>query len=241
VTDGPTGFFYSAYQALGGKGVLGDPLSRVTGSGTGRREQFFDGVVLAVRPGSGVAVRALPIVAMLAKDSPAAYRAADLPPLLPPAAAAQRRDWLTSPAIRRAYLDGNVDSPARYAAAVRRYGEPLGPPSTLPGGGVGQAFANLVLEAPGSGGSVHAATVTPAAIAAGLFSVPARAREPQPPPPLPKAFPLGPAEPTSVEPFAATLGATLLLYGGVVATLAHRQRRRQRALAAEPRRAELVS
>ena len=241
VTDGPAGSFYSSYQALGGKGVLGDPLSQVTDSGPGGHEQLFDGAVLAIRPGGRGAVEALPVVAMLAKDSPAVYRAAGLPPVLPSVPAAQRRAWLTSPAIRRAYLDGDVNSPGRYAAAVRRYGEPLGPPSALPGGGVGQAFADLVLEAPGRGGRAHAATVTPAVIAAGLLSVPARARDPQPPPPLPSAFPFGPAEPTSVAPFVATLGAALLLYGGTVATLAHRQRRRQRASADERQRAEFAS
>jgi O-antigen/teichoic acid export membrane protein len=241
VTDGPAGLFYSAYRALGGKGVLGDPLSRVTGSGRGGHEQFFDGVVLADQPTTGLAVQALPIVAMLAKDSQAAYRQAGLPPVVTRGTAAGGRNWLTNAAIAHAYLDGDVDSPAGYAAAVRRYGAPLGAPSALPGGGVRQAFADIVLEAPGRGGSVHAATVTPAALAAGVLSLPTRARDPQPPPPLPNPFPPGSAEPTSVEPFVLTLGAVLLLYGCAVATLVRRQRRRQRAPAGEPRRAEAAS
>ena len=47
VTNGPHGSFYSAYQALGGKGLLGDPLSRVTAAGRGGYEQLVAGVVLA--------------------------------------------------------------------------------------------------------------------------------------------------------------------------------------------------
>jgi hypothetical protein len=242
VTDGSMGSFYSAYQALGGKSAVGDPLSRVTGSGVGRgvHEQLFDGVVLAEQPTTGLAVRALPIVAMLAQHSPAIYRQAGLPPVLSRATAAERRDLLTNPAIARAYLHGDVNGTADYEAAVRRYGEPLGPPSALPGGGVGQAFADIVLELPARGGTARAATVTPAALAAGLVSLPTWARDPQPPPPLPDPFPLGPAQPTSVEPFVLTLGAALLLYGGAVAALARRQRRRQRASAGEPRRAEVA-
>ena len=248
VTNGILGSFYSGYQALGGKEVLGDPLSRVTGSGHGRHEQIFDGVVLADQPTNGLAVQALPIVAMLAKDSPAAYRQAGLPPVPAGGAAAGGRNWLTNPAIAHVYLDGDVNSPAGYAAAVRRYGEPLGPPSALPGGGVGQAFADIVLEVPGRGGSAHAATVTPAALAAGVLSVPTRVRDPQSPPPLPAGQQssinsvgyLPPAEPTSVEPFVLTLGAALLLYGGAVVALARRQRRRQRASVSEPQRAKVA-
>jgi O-antigen/teichoic acid export membrane protein len=249
VTNGSLGSFYSGYQALGGKSMAGDPLSRVTGSGQGGHEQLFDGVVLAVQPATGPGVRALPVVAMLAKDSPAAYRRAALPPVLSSGTVAQRRDWLTNPALRRVYLGGEVNSPVGYAAAVRRYGEPLGPPATLPGGRVGQPFADIVLEMSSRGGSVHAAAVTPAALAAGLLSVPTRARDSQPPPPLPpdqyssigSIGGLPPAEPTSVEPFVANLGAALLLYGSAVATLGRRQRRRRRASAGEPRRVEAAS
>ncbi len=165
VTDGPGGLFYSAYQARGGKELLGDPLSR-PGSGPGGREQFFDGMVLAVsRPGSP-AVGALPIVAMLAKDSPAAYRRATLPPVRLHASAAARRGWLTNPAIRRAYLDGKSLTDRSYAAAVRRYGEPLGPPAAVSGAWVRQAFAGAVLEVPRRGGSVRTVAVTPVALAA---------------------------------------------------------------------------
>ncbi len=224
VTNGPRGLFYSAYQAYGGKKVLGDPLSQPAASGRSGREQLFDGMVLAVSRPGGSAVHALPIVATLAKDSPTAYRRALLPPVRPHATAAEQRGWLTSPSITHAYLDGERMTRRSYAAAVRRYGEPLGPPHALPGGGVGQAFADIVLETPGHGGSVRAAAVTPVALSAGVLRMSARARVPQPAPSLPDPFALGPPEPTSAEPFVATLGTGLLLYGGAAAVLARRRR-----------------
>src|ERR1019366_8956959 len=102
VANGSRGSFYSGYQAVGGKSMVGDPLSRVTGSGHGGHEQLFDGIVLANQSATGPAVRGVPIVAMLAKGSPAAYREAGLPPVLLGATATERRDWLTNPSITRA-------------------------------------------------------------------------------------------------------------------------------------------
>jgi hypothetical protein len=225
VTDGPGGLFYSAYQARGGKELLGDPLTE-PGSGPGGREQFFDGMVLAVtRPGRP-AVGALPVVAMLARGSPAAYRRAALPPVRLDASAAVRRRWLTSPAIRQAYLAGTSLTDRGYAAAVRRYGAPLGPPAVTSGGWVRQAFADAVLEVPSRGGSVRTVAVTPVALAAGVLRVPARALVPQPPPPLPEPDPSGPPESTSADPFALTLAAALFLYGAGVDVLAARRARR---------------
>jgi hypothetical protein len=223
VTDGPGGRFYSAYQARGGKAMLGDPLSR-PGPGPRGREQFFDGMVLAVsRPGAAAA-GALPIVAMLARDAPAAYRRAALPPVQLDASAATRRGWLTSPGITRAYLGGKPLTNAGYAAAVRRYGPPLGPPAAS-GAWVRQAFAGAVLEVPARGGSARAVAVTPVALAAGVLRIPAGALVPQPPPPLPEPDPSGPPEPTSAQPFALTLAAALFLYGAGADALAARRAR----------------
>jgi O-antigen/teichoic acid export membrane protein len=233
VTNGPRGLFFSAYQADGGKRVLGDPISQPASSGRAGAEQLFDGMVLAASRPDGSAVRALPIVAMLAKDSPAAYRRALLPPVHFHATATERRKWLTNPSILHAYLAGERMTRRSYAAAVRRYGEPLGPPVALPGGGIGQAFADIVLEAPGHGGSVRAAAVAPIALRAGVIQTSAQARVPQRPPPLPDLSAPGQPRPTSAEPFAATLGAALFLYGGAVAVLALR-RRRARASAIPP-------
>jgi O-antigen/teichoic acid export membrane protein len=230
VTDGPRGAFYSGYQALGGKGVVGDPLSRVTGSGGAQHEQFFDGTVLVSTAGSRK-VHPVPVVALMARRFPAAYRRADLPPVTAGARAttAERRGLLTNRPIERAYLDGAPDTAAAYAAAVRRYGVPLGPPTARAGAGVSQAFANVVLGIPERGASVRAAAVTPIALAAGALSLPRGARAQQGPPALPDILPPGPPEPTSVEPFALTLGGALALYAGLIVLAASRKRRRRAA------------
>jgi hypothetical protein len=235
ITDGVPGSFYSAYQALGGKAVVGEPLSRVAGDGHGSHEQFFDGAVLTTSPGR--AVRPLRVVEMLARESPSAYRRAALPPVIPHASTALRRSWLTNPAITRTYLDSQAESRTSYAAAVKRYGEPLGPPSAMPGGATGQAFADVVLETSARGTVAYAAPVTPVAAAAGLVRIPADARRPQPPP-LPDPSPLGPPQPASARAFAFSLGAALSLYGSVIAALAGWRRRRQRAAEGQPRWAE---
>ena len=235
VTDGNLGSFYSEYQALGGKSMVGAPLSQVTGLGKGGHEQLFDGAVLANRSTTSSAVQALPIVAMLAARSPATYRQAGFPAIVSGSTPAQRRDWLTNPAITRIYLGGEVNTSRTYAAAVRRYGQPLGPPVALLGGGVSQPFADVILEVvPGKGGGVRAAAVTQDALGAGVLRVSAQARDPQPPPPLPNPTPLGHPEPTSVAPFVLTLGAALLLYGFVIAMLTSWQRRRQSTTMDEP-------
>jgi hypothetical protein len=235
-----TGPLYDTYQALGGKAMLGDPLSQPTRA----KAQLFDGAVLATSGTGGTGgtsgtggrdARALPIVATLAGRAPAAYRRAELPPVIPFVDAAQRPDWLTDPAIDQAYLDGKPLSQASYAAAVRRYGEPLGPPAATRTGEA-QAFADVVLEAPRNGGPVHAAPVTRVALAAGVVSVPAKDLVPRRPPPLPNPFALGPPQPTSAAPFAITLAVALILYGVAVVRVV-RGRRRPVATVPGPRQA----
>jgi O-antigen/teichoic acid export membrane protein len=241
VTNGPHGSFFYAYLALGGKAVAGDPLSRVTAAGPGRYEQLFDGMVLAASSPAGTiastaastaataavpTIHPLPIVSTLAQRAPAAYRRAGLPPVVARATAAQRRGWLTNPAIRRAYLDGERDTASSYAAAVRRFGQPLGPSVAQPGGGVAQAFADIVLDVPSPGAAAHAESVTPVALAAKVLTVPARARVSQSPPPLPNPFPLGPPQPTTAEPFLFDLGGALVLYASIFIVLARRRLRR---------------
>jgi hypothetical protein len=225
VTNSPGADFYSAYQSHGGKRLLGDPLSQPTGFGPGRREQLFEGMVLAESQSVRSAIRPQAIVSMLAQHAPAAYRRAQLPPVRAQATAAQRRRWLANPSITRAYLGGKPMTAASYAAAVQRYGEPLGPAVALPAGMIGQAFADVVLEVPRQGGSVHAAAVTTVAIKAGLLHVPAAARAPQEPPPLPDPLAPGPPAPTSAEPFAVTFAVALVLYATAVAILARRRTR----------------
>jgi hypothetical protein len=230
VTDGATGAFYAGYQALGGKGVVGEPLSRVTDAVGSGHEQLFDGAVLASAAGSQE-VHPMPVVALMARRFPAAYRRADLPPVTAGARAttAERRGLLSNGLIRRAYLGGAADTLAAYAAAVKRYGVPLGPPKATARAGVSQAFANVVLTTPAPGASVRAAAVTPIALEAGALSLPPLARAPQLPPALPDIPSLGPPEPTSAEPFALTLGAALTLFAGAIVVVAFGRRRRREA------------
>jgi len=144
---------------------------------------------------------------------------------------------LTNPVITRLYLGGADNSLTRYMAAVARYGRPLGPAAPLPGGGTAQAFANIVLEAPGNGQAASAMTIAPAVLATGLLRVPDQATVPQSPPPLPVgqygsfvgvSGTLPPAEPTQVMPFVVTLAAALACYGLVVAAVGVTLRRRRR-------------
>ena len=228
VTDSNNGSFYTGYQAVGGKGIVGAPLSRVVTLGKTEREQFFDGVVLIDTTTGAVGVKALPIVEMLATQAPAVYQRAGLPPVQPDAAPTEGPGWLTNSEITRAYLGVGRYSASRYSAAVQRYGRPLGPPVPVAGGGTEQSFADVVLEVPPNGGEVHAVTVTPDVLAAGLLEVPSGAREPQSLPPLPNAFPVGRAEPTTGEPFVLTLAGALLLFGLVVLALAKHQQRLRR-------------
>lgn len=225
VTDTTSGSFYSDYQALGGKGVLGPPLSQVSIISDDEHEQLFDGAVLASSIGTGSAVQALPIVTTLATRNPNAYRKAGLPPIAS-GGIAGGRSWLTNAAITRAYL-GGANTASAYTAAVKRYGPPLGPPSVLAGGTIGQPFADVVLETSGHGGAVHAAAVTQAAINAGLLRASDFDQAPQAAPALPNPdAPGGPAQPTSVKPFVMTLGVTLVLYGLAVVMAVRRRRRK---------------
>jgi hypothetical protein len=229
ITDSSSGSFYTEYQALGGKGMLGDPLDRTIALSGGGHQQLFDGAVLMNSPHAGTVVRPLPIVAMLASRSPAAYQKAGLPKIVPGTTDGTRRAWLTNPAITRAYLNGETNTSHSYAAAVQRYGEPLGPPVALAGGTVGQAFANVVLEvSAGQGAVVHAAQVTKTALAAGLLRIPAAAQAPQPAPPLANPLQLGPSKPTTIEPFVITLGVAIAVFGLMVLMLAGRRHQRRR-------------
>ena len=237
VTDSKLGSFYSGYQGLGGKSMLGDPLGQPA-TVSGRHEQLFDGAVLATSAHGGSSVQAVPIVATLASKSPAVYKKAGLPGVVSGANAATMRSWLTNSAITRAYLGGRANTQSAYDAAVERYGEPLGPPATLAGGTVGQAFADVVLEvSPGQGAVVHAAPVTQDVLTAKLLSLPSAAQALQAGPSLgPNPLSPPPAGPTTVEPFVLTLGAAIAVFGLGVLILARRRRRRGLPADAGPQR-----
>jgi 4-amino-4-deoxy-L-arabinose transferase-like glycosyltransferase len=179
--------FSTAWNDLGGKTFAGEPL---TGSWRAGREgyQVFTGVVLTSN-GSGD-VRALPLVAELARKDPAG---------VPPITGAALNDK------------------AIAAAADPRLGEPLGPATTM-GGQVRQAFAGAVLERDAGSDRVRLAPIGPALLDAGLVKAPAAARQVDTPPPLPVET--QPAQPTTVEPFFWTLigavGAYIVLAGLLV-------------------------
>lgn len=227
VTDSSSGSFYSGYQALGGKSVLGAPLGRAVTLRNGNHEQLFDGAVLSSRQANGSAVQPVPIVAMLANSAPSAYRRAGLPEIAGQATEATRRSWLTNSSIRRAYLGGDADTDSAYLKAVQRYGEPLGSPTVQSGGTVSQAFADVVLEvSPGREAQVHTEPVTKDALAAGLLQLSVTAQKLQAAPSNePNPLALGRPEPTSIEPFVLTLAATLALFGLIVVVLALDRRR----------------
>ena len=244
VTNGKTGDFYSAYTALGGKAALGKPVSRVTGSASSGYQQAFDGVVLDQKPGSDAGVQALPVVAALARQSPSAYREAGLPAVRSSVTLSTAPGLLTNQAISRFYLGSADASTARYAAAVRRYGQPLGPPAKLPGGGYAQAFADVVLEVSADGKTVHAATIAPTLLKAGVLHLSSQATVTQAPAPLPDgeyssdgslAGETPVFENANVLPFVVTLAAVLIVYGVVVALIAMSRRQRRRAVAGDAR------
>ena len=94
-----------------------------------------------------------------------------------------------------------------------------------------------MLDAPANGRNVHAATIAPALLAAGVLQLPAGATVPQSPPPLPpgqyssyssSAGTLPVYQPAPLKPFVETLRAALLGYGFLAALVAVWRTRRQR-------------
>jgi hypothetical protein len=237
VTDGPRGDFFTSYMSHGGKALIGKPVTRVT-SYNGQSVQVFEGTVLAApTPPAGTGPVALAVVRELATQAPAVYRRLMLPPLVSPhlsAGTSPRRAWLSDAAIAKVFLGNDAPPRQRFAAGVQRFGPPLGPVTTLRDGWVAQAFANVVLERPRSGGPVRAAPIGRALLAAGLLKLPEDARSDEPPPSLPIAHvcgdqgcltSYGPAQPSSVLPFVRGLLAGTLLFVITIIALVRLKRR----------------
>jgi hypothetical protein len=203
VVDGPTGGFDSGVAALGGKQVVGAPVSGSWTTTPGVRLQVFTGAVLTAA--AGRTATALPVVPQLARVADAAYRAAGLPPVTADPGAGQSGDLLTDKAIADAYLRGGD----RAQAGVR-LGDPIGPPTTMPDGYVRQAFAGGVLEHPTGSDAVRLAAIAPLVLKAGLVTPDTAAASPLAAPPLPAD--VEPGQPTTVRPFVAALLAGLALY-----------------------------
>ncbi len=188
VLDGAGARFWSSYQAIGGKGVVGRPLSRPWRDGA-RSLQAFDTMILGSVPAPGGGqplARPVDLLTRLTRQAPALLAAAGLPKAetAPPPTIPQRRRLLAEPTIARFYLgvEPAAANPAIWQLAAARFGAPVSPPRRLPGGVVRQAFEDVVLEADAQG-AVRLAPLGTLAARAGL--IPAAALRPEPVPGLP--------------------------------------------------------
>jgi hypothetical protein len=187
VVDDQTGAFHSAYQALGGRAVLGRPLGSVWTS-DGPALQAFDTMVLGASAAAGgqPGVRPIELPPLLAKLNAEAVADANipLPSARPPVTDAQARDLLEDRVIARAYLgtDPATASAEDFRRARDRFGRPLGLPQVMPDGAVRQPFEQVVLELPADGGPPRPAAIGQLAVRLSL--VPKQATELEPSPAL---------------------------------------------------------
>jgi hypothetical protein len=230
VLDSDLGTFHAAYQALGGKAVLGRPLGSVWSS-DGPALQAFDTMLLGAVPstaGKRPSVRPADLLLLLAKLDPRGLEAANmpLPSGPPPPTDAEARVFLNVEAIARVYLgtDPAGASPDDWRRATDRFGRPLGMPRVMRDGAVRQPFERVVIELPADGGPARLAPLGQLALRLGVV-VPQQARRPEPVPGLPARAPPTRAEP---GPFLRLLaaGIGLLALGAAVGALAGRKHAR---------------
>jgi hypothetical protein len=166
VVNSQAGSFYTAYQAVGGKSVLGRPLGSVWTS-DGPALQAFDTMVLGAVPASSGSPAVAPI---------------ELPSARPPVTDRQVRALLRDETIARAYLgtDPATASAADRRRARARFGRPLGLPQVMPDGAVRQTFERVVLELPADGGPARPTALGRLAVRLGLVPEQAMRREPVP-------------------------------------------------------------
>jgi hypothetical protein len=231
VLDSDLGTFHAAYQALGGKAVLGRPLGSVWSS-DGPALQAFDTMLLGAVPstaGKRPSVRPADLLLLLAKLDPRGLEAANmpLPSGPPPPTDAEARVFLNVEAIARVYLgtDPAGASPDDWRRATDRFGRPLGMPRVMRDGAVRQPFERVVIELPADGGPARLAPLGQLALRLGVV-VPQQARRPEPVPGLPARAPPTRAEP---GPFLRLLaaGIGLLALGAAVGALAGRKHARR--------------
>lgn len=236
VKNDQNGLFLREYQALGGKGAVGAPISRPWRQGD-KTFQAFNAVVLETRPGAPgrtPAVRSTSAVATLARHYPATYERYQLPPLTyadtPRPAVNQVLARLDDVRIAPAYLGvaPAKATAADVARALDHFGAPLGPAVTMPDGAVRQAFAKVVFERPAAAPDVVRLAATGRALDEAMHVVPASAAEPQPPPPLP--IPTPEHRPSTVAPFLWSLAGLVLGYLVVIGMVTGVLRLRRAAL-----------
>jgi hypothetical protein len=227
VVDDATGDFATGWADLGGKAVVGAPLTASYTSG-GRTYQAFDGAVLVA--GGNRAPTTLPIVDSLAVASPEAYKAAQLPPLTAtpgtrPPSDRKVRSMLTDPAIAAAYLGGGRSAtPSSLDRARSRFGNPLGPPVRMPDRHVRQPFTGVVLERSVDSADVRMAPVGKLAFDAGLLATATGTGRPETPPSLDAGS--GVRQPATVKPFVVSLGVAAAVYVVLTAAVMVTRRRR---------------
>jgi hypothetical protein len=192
VVDDQVGAFYTAYQAYGGKAVLGRPLGSVWTS-DGPALQVFDTMVLGTVPATSgpPAVRPVDLPPLLAKLDAVAVADADipLPSARPPVTDQQAQAMLRDRTVARAYLgtDPATASATHWRQAQARFGRPLGLPQVMPDGAVRQTFERAVLELPADGGPARPAAIGRLAVRLGLVPKQAMRLEPVPDLPAPPA------------------------------------------------------
>lgn len=211
VVNGRDGWFFDSYQRLGGKPVLGRPLSD-SWVERGVARQAFDTVVLAA-PLDGapnIMPRPLRLVPILGRRHPSSLDAHDLPvrdslrtPDDPSALLSDRR-------IVRAYLDAADPERAGrrvWAFAKHRWGDPVGPPEVMADGWVRQPFERAVFERRARG-PARLAPLGRAAVTAGLVPDQARRRSPVPNLEVPALV----RRPSRVGPFVILFGSGIALW-----------------------------
>lgn len=217
VTDANGAFLYR-YRDLGGKQVVGAPVSRVWRA-RHRFVQAFNGALLRSETRGDVSpmpVEAAPIVGTLAQRAPARYRREQLPPVrYSPDATLTREqvlDRLNDQKIAQIYLRARPQraSDRQVRRALDLFGPPIGPATRMRDGAVRQAFANVVFERTAANPAlVRLAPVGRIAVAA-LAMAPAAALRPEPSPAY--VVPKPPAKPSDVAPFVRSLGALVAAF-----------------------------
>lgn len=144
VRDDDRAGFLTAYDDLGGKGVLGPPAS-LRWRRDGARFQAFDAAVL-VADGKTRAAHADDVIAQLSKDSPDLLEKANLP--VGTVVGGSVRPLLNDPIIAERYLSRSLEDARRshVQQAVSRWGRPLGTAEMMPDGVIRQPFESVVIE-----------------------------------------------------------------------------------------------
>ncbi|SCL24195.1 Membrane protein involved in the export of O-antigen and teichoic acid [Micromonospora rhizosphaerae] len=240
VKDDADGLFLREFGALGGKSVVGAPISRPWRQGD-RAYQAFNGVLMESSPrapGRLPAVRSVPAVAGLATQHPATYRRYQLPPIRYPDTArpptSQVLGHLNDVRIARAYLGVPLAeaTDSDVARALDHLGSPLGPATTMPDGAVRQAFSAVIFERPAVAADVVRLAPVGRALDEARHVVPASAAQPQAPPPLPAAPQA--RLPSTVAPLITSLAGLLLAHLAVSAVLARPRRLPRRTVRPSP-------